>query len=55
MLPPHAPQGKAGALTASARRIYYSGGALYVDMYFYNRTRYAQTVPSPNPPAVFSS
>ena len=43
------PRGAAGRLTSSARRIYYSGETLVVEMFFYNRTRYTQRVPAPNP------
>jgi len=39
-----------GQLRSSARRIYYNTtGSLVVDMYFYNRTGYAQRIPTPNP------
>ena len=43
------PKGASGKLTSSARRIYYSGETLVVEMFFYNRTRYTQKVPAPNP------
>ncbi len=46
------PKGAAGKLTSSARRIYYSGETLVVEMFFYNRTRYTQRVPAPNPGTV---
>ncbi len=46
------PKGAAGKLTSSARKIYYSGETLVVEMFFYNRTRYTQRVPAPNPGTV---
>jgi uncharacterized protein YjdB len=49
-IPRTKPRNSSGNLVASARRIYYNGtGSLVIDMYFSNRTRYAQTVPTPNP------
>ena len=49
-IPRTRPKSAYGKLTSSARRIYYNTtGSLVIDMWFYNRTRYAQTVPTPNP------
>lgn len=48
-IPRAKPKGASGKLTASAHKIYYSGDALVIEMFFYNRTRYTQRVPSPNP------
>lgn len=47
-IPRTRPRSSSGKLVSSARRIYYSGNALIIDMYFYNRTRSACAVPSLN-------
>ena len=43
------PRSASGQMVSSARRIYYNAGSLCVDMYFYNRTRYAQKIPMYDP------
>lgn len=43
------PRSAAGKLTSSARKIYYGADALYIQMFFHNRTRGTVAVPSPNP------
>jgi uncharacterized protein YjdB len=48
-IPRTRPKSSAGKVVSSARRIYYgTDGTLRVEMFFYNRTRYTQTVPEPS-------
>lgn len=48
-IPRTRPKSAYGRMVSSANRIYYQDGALCVDMWFNNRTRYTQTAPDPNP------
>ena len=49
-IPRTRPKSAYGKLVSSAYRIYYNKtGSLVIDMWFYNRTGYAQRVPTPNP------